>query len=90
MADIDITFNHAHDKATARTKAEGVLTTLGSSYGIKGTWAGDVFNITKPVEGKFTVNANNVRVELTLGFAMRMMKGKIEEEVRKTLQKNLG
>lgn len=90
MADIDINFAHTHGKATARTKAEGVLTSLGSSYGIKGSWAGDVFNITKPVEGKFTVTETHVRVELTLGFAMRMMKGKIEEEVRKTLQKNLG
>jgi putative polyhydroxyalkanoate system protein len=89
MADIDI--NHAHPlgKDIARTKAEQILTKLGSEYGIKGTWAGDVFNINKPVDGKFTVTDTHVRVELTLGFAMRMMKGKIEERVRAVLSDSL-
>ena len=36
MADIDITHNHTLGKATAKTKAEGVLQSLGSQYGIKG------------------------------------------------------
>jgi len=89
MADIDLNQTHSLGKASARTKAEGLVTTLGASYGIKGTWAGDVFTITKPVEGKVTVSDTAVRVELTLGFAMRMMKGKIEEEVRKQLGKAL-
>lgn len=89
MADIDLNQPHSLGKEGARTKAEGLVTTLGASYGIKGAWAGDVFNITKPVEGKVTVTDTAVRVDLTLGFAMRMMKGKIEEEVRKQLSKAL-
>ena len=89
MADIDLNQSHSLGKAGAREKAEALVNSLGSSYGIKGAWAGDVFNITKPVEGKVTVSDTAVRVELSLGFAMRMMKGKIEEEVRKQLGKAL-
>ena len=89
MADIDLTHNHTLGKEAARQKADGVLQSLGAQYGIKGSWSGDVFNITKPVEGKVTVSDTNVRVELSLGFAMRMMKGKIEEEVKKQLSKAL-
>jgi len=89
MADIDLSQNHTLGKAGARQKAEALVTSLGSSYGIKGAWSGDVFNITKPVEGKVTVSDTSVRVELSLGFAMRMMKGKIEEEVKKQLSKAL-
>lgn len=90
MADIDLTHNHTIGKAAAKQKAEGVLQSLGSQYGIKGAWSGDVFNINKPVEGKFTVTDTTVRVELTLGFMMRAIKGKIESEVRGQLQKALG
>ncbi len=89
MADIDITHNHTLGKDTAKQKAEQVLTNLGSQYGIKGTWSGDVFNINKPVEGKFTVTDTAVRVEITLGFMMRAIKGKIEEEVKGQLRKAL-
>lgn len=89
MADIDLNQTHSLGKAGAREKAEALVNSLGASYGIKGAWAGDVFNITKPVEGKVTVSDTAVRVELSLGFAMRMMKGKIEEEVKKQLSKAL-
>ena len=90
MADIDLTHNHTLGKEAARQKADGVLQNLGAQYGIKGSWSGDVFNITKPVEGKFTVTDTAVRVELTLGFMMKAIKGKIEGEVRGQLAKALG
>ncbi len=90
MADIDISHTHAHGKEIARTKAAEVLAKLGSEFGIKGAWTGDVFVINKPVDGKFTVTDTTVRVELTLGFAMRMIKGKIEERVRAELRSTLG
>lgn len=90
MADIDITHNHSIGKEAAKQKADGILQSLGSQYGIKGAWSGDVFNINKPVEGKFTVTDTSVRVELTLGFMMRAIKGKIEQEVRGHLTKSLG
>lgn len=89
MADIDLTHNHTLGKDAAKQKAEGVLQSLGAQYGIKGAWNGDVFNITKPVEGKFTVTDTAVRVELTLGFMMRAIKGKIEGEVSSQLKKAL-
>lgn len=89
MADIDITHNHTLGKEVAKEKATQVLGKLKGEYGIDGAWAGDVFNIAKPVKGTFAVTDTNVRVQLELGFAMRIMKGKIEERVRGELQRSL-
>ncbi len=90
MADIDITQNHTLGKATAKQKATEVLTRVKGKTGLDGTWSGDVFTISKPVKGTFTVTDTTVRVQIELGFAMRLMKGKIEEEIRGELRTALG
>lgn len=88
-ADIDISQPHTLGVEGARKKSEEVLAKLGAEYGIKGAWSGNTFNITKPVEGKYSVTDNNVRVELTLGFMMKALKGKIEERLRSTMKDSL-
>lgn len=89
MADIDITKNHTLGKEGARTAANGVIDRMKSSMGLQGAWNGDVYDFSKPAKGKFTVTDTTVRVEIELGFAMRMMKGTIEERVRGELDKSL-
>ena len=89
MATIDISKSHTLGKETAKTRASGLLDKLKESYGIKGTWAGDVFKIEKPVTGNCTVTDTAVRIELDLPMMMRPMKGKIEERVNSELGKAL-
>ncbi|MBL8601654.1 MAG: polyhydroxyalkanoic acid system family protein [Myxococcales bacterium] len=90
MAAIDITKNHTLGKDTARTKANEVIDRIKGEYGIQGSWNGDVFTITKPTEGRFTVTDTTVRCEIELSFMMRALKGKIEEKVKSELQRALG
>ncbi len=90
MADIDISQNHKLGKDTAKTKATEVINRIKGEIGLDGAWAGDVFTISKPVKGTFTVTDTVVRVQIELGFAMRMIKGKIEERIRGELSKSLG
>ncbi len=90
MADIDISQNHKLGKDTAKTKATEVINRIKGEIGLDGAWAGDVFNISKPVKGTFTVTDTVVRVQIELSFPMRMLKGKIEERIRGELSKSLG
>ncbi len=90
MADIDISQSHSLGKDTAKQKASEVIGRIKGEIGLDGSWGGDVFTISKPVKGTFTVTDTAVRVQIELGFAMRMIKGKIEERIRGELKKSLG
>jgi putative polyhydroxyalkanoate system protein len=90
MADIDITHNHSLGKDTAKQKASEVLARVKSKTGLDGTWSGDVFNISKPVTGTFTVTDTAVRVQINLSFLMRAMKGTIEDQIKGELRTALG
>ncbi len=90
MAAIDITKNHTIGRVAARTKADEILQRIKGDYGIQGAWGGDIFTITKPSEGRFTVTDTTVRVELELTFLMRAVKGKIEAKINEELNRSLG
>jgi putative polyhydroxyalkanoate system protein len=90
MADIDISKNHTLGKAVAKEKATEVINKIRGEIGLDGTWNADIFTISKPVKGSFTVTDTAVRVQIELGFAMRMIKGKIEERIRGELTRALG
>jgi putative polyhydroxyalkanoate system protein len=89
MATIDVTRNHTLGKDEAKKRANQVLDRLKDGYGIKGTWAGDKFDITAPAKGTFTVSESSVRVEIDLPLMMRPLKGKIEEKVHQELDRSL-
>lgn len=90
MADIDISHNHSLGKDTAKTKAGEVIEKIRGEFGVQGNWDGDVFKITKPTTGTFTVTDTTVRVQVELGFALRMIKGKIEDRIKSELKRSLG
>lgn len=89
MATIDISKNHTLGKATAKERANALLGKMQDSYGIKGTWAGDVFKIDAPAKGTCTVTDTSVRIEIDLPLMMRPLKGKIETRVTEELGKAL-
>lgn len=89
MAAIDITKNHTLGRETAKTRASQVIDRIKGEFGIQGAWADDVFTITKPTTGKFTVTDTTVRVEVELSFMMRPLKGKIEDKINAELGRAL-
>ncbi len=89
MAAIDITRNHTLGKDEAKKRANDMLEKMKDKVGIKGTWAGDTFNVTAPVSGTFKVSDTNIRAELDLPFLMKAMKGTIEQKINESLDKAL-
>ncbi len=90
MAAIDITRNHTLGKTAVKEKVNQVLERIGGSIGLQGAWDGDVFKITKPATGTFTISDTTVHVEIELSFLQRALKGKIEERINGELTKALG
>lgn len=90
MAAIDITRNHTLGKTAVKEKVNQVLERIKAEMGLQGAWNGDVFKITKPAEGSFTITDTTVHVVVELGFMLRPLKGKIEERINGELTKALG
>jgi putative polyhydroxyalkanoate system protein len=89
MADINIARKHSLGKDEAKKRANDMLDKMKDKVGIKGTWAGDVFNVTDPVKGTFTVSESEIKCELNLSFMMKAMKGMIEQKINESFDKAL-
>ncbi|MBL8677816.1 MAG: polyhydroxyalkanoic acid system family protein [Myxococcales bacterium] len=89
MADINITRNHTLGKEEAKKRANDMLEKMKDKVGIKGAWAGDIFNVTDPVKGTFAVSDTSIKCELNLSFLMKAMKGTIEQKINESLDKAL-
>lgn len=90
MADIQLTHPHALGKQVAQQKAAEALARIKTNIGLDGTWKDDVFTAAKPVKGTLSVTDTEVRVQIDLGFAMRLLKPKIEKELKRELRAALG
>jgi len=90
MADIKVTRAHAHGKEGARERCARMLDKMKDGVGLKLTWDGDTCRFTGPAEGTLVVNDESVDVEVKLGFAAKIMKGKIEQRLNEGLDKALG
>lgn len=89
MAAIDITRNHTLGKAAVKVKVQEVLDRIKGELGLQGAWDGDVYKITKPTEGSFTITDTTVRVQVELSFMLRPLKSKIEDRINSELSKSL-
>ena len=89
MADINITRTHKLGKDVAKTRAGQMVEKMKSKVGLEGSWSGDVFNITKPAKGTFTITETAVVAAIDLPFLMRPLKGKIQSEITQELARSL-
>lgn len=89
MAAIDITRNHTLGKPAVKEKVNQVLERMGGSIGLQGAWQGDVYRITKPATGTFTITDTTVHVQIELSFLQRALKGTIEDRINGELDKAL-
>jgi putative polyhydroxyalkanoate system protein len=89
MAAIDITRNHTLGKAAVKEKVNQVIERIKGETGLQGAWNGDVFKITKPADGSFTITDTTVHVVVDLPFMLRPLKGKVEERINNELNRAL-
>jgi putative polyhydroxyalkanoate system protein len=90
MADIALNRAHALGIKGAKTAADKMADTLGEKFDLRGTWSGNTFNFQRPgVNGSLAISDSNMKLEVTLGFLLKAMKGPIERAVNEQLDKVL-
>lgn len=90
---------HPHDKQTAVAKLKGLMDAMQTRYkdvasDVKGTWADNVLDFSLKVmgftiQGKVTVEDKQAQVEGNLPLAAAMVRGRIEESIKKEMEKEL-
>ena len=90
MADISLKRTHALGLKGAHAAASKMVDKLGEKFGLTGTWSGNTLNFVRPgVTGVLVVSDHDVKLDVTLGFMLKMMKGPIEQSVHEQLDKAL-
>jgi putative polyhydroxyalkanoate system protein len=90
VADIALTRAHQLGLKGAKTAADKMADTLGEKFDLRGTWSGQVFSFQRPgVNGSLAISDSDMKLEVTLGFLLKAMKGPIERAVNEQLDKVL-
>ena len=90
MADISHKRSHTLGLKGAHTAANKMADRLNEKFDLKGTWSGNTLNFTRPgVNGTLAISETEMKLEVTLGFMLKMMKGPIEQSVHEQLDKVL-
>ena len=86
MADIDIKRAHNLGLKAARAAADKMGDELGKKFGLQGDWKGNVFNFERPgVTGSLAIDDKDLRLHVSLGMLLKMMKPSIETAVKQQL-----
>jgi putative polyhydroxyalkanoate system protein len=90
MADISIKRAHKLGLKGARTAADRMAEKLGEKFDLTGDWSGNVLEFRRTgVSGTLEVSENEMTLEVTLNFMLKMMKAPIEQAVHEQLEKVL-
>ena len=88
MADIELHRVHALGLEGARAAADRMMEQLSARFGLQGTWEGNVLRFERPgVSGRLAVDERNLSLDVTLGFLLRAMRGSIQAEVLRELDR---
>lgn len=90
MADISLKRVHTLGLKGAHVAANKMVDKLSEKFDLKGSWSGNTLNFARPgVTGVLEVSDHDMKLEVTLGFMLKMMKGPIEQSVHEQLEKAL-
>ena len=91
MSIISIRRSHRLAPDTARERVSRVADRLGERFGARCHWEGDVLRIEHDsVNGHIALAPGEVVVEARLGLALRFVRAKVESEVTRLLDRELG
>jgi putative polyhydroxyalkanoate system protein len=90
MADISLRRTHTLGLQGAHAAANKMVDRLSEKFDLKGSWSGNTLTFARPgVTGALEVSDHDMKLEVTLGFMLKMMKGPIEQSVHEQLEKAL-
>ena len=91
MSRIDITRKHSLPLATGRKKIEHIAKSIAKRFDIEYGWDGDTMKFERSgVHGQIILTKATVRVFAHLSFLLLPLKGAVEQEIEKQLDKEFG
>ena len=89
MASIDIRRRHSLSPERARRIVEDVVSGLSGKLGLRGAWEGNRFEFRRSgVDGEIAVAEDEIRVRVHLGMVHSLLKGAIEDEILRRLDRH--
>jgi putative polyhydroxyalkanoate system protein len=90
MADVKISRQHGMSVAQAKKVAQKVADDMAKEYGLESAWDGDTLVFERPgVKGNLEVTAQEMVVEVTLGFLFKPFAGKFRDTMSANFDKLL-
>lgn len=90
MAHIDERKRHSIGKEEARKAAEEIAQDIGEKISASYRWEGDELRFERTgAKGSIQVSDEEVRVQVSLSFMLRPLKGTIESKIRAYMDENL-
>jgi putative polyhydroxyalkanoate system protein len=91
MSRIELSRAHALSLADARARVEHVAEKLAERFDVEWAWAGNVLRFSRSgVDGEIAVERDQVQVTAQLGFLLSALKGPIQQEVERYLEREFG
>ncbi len=88
MPSIDIRHPHCQSHDDARAAVEHVAEKIQERFSIDCAWNGDALEFNRSgVEGEIRLLPSEVHVVMHLGFMLSMLRGPIESEIRRYLER---
>jgi len=86
MADIELHRTHHHGLKGARAAAEKMAKKLDEKFDLTSEWQGDTLHFHRSgVNGHLLVTDHDMKLNVTLGFMLKLMKGPIEKAIHEQL-----
>lgn len=91
MPSIDIRRRHDKPMKEAKAAVERVAEKIADKFSVECGWNGDTLEFARSgVNGEITLAKGEVRIVANLGFMLMMLKGPIESEIHKYLEREFG
>ncbi|MCB1568908.1 MAG: polyhydroxyalkanoic acid system family protein [Xanthomonadales bacterium] len=88
MASIDIRHPHTRSLAQARKAVTRVADKIQQRFEVACAWNGDTLEFERPgVNGEIQLHPHEVRVQVNLGFLLMALRGPIESEIQRHLER---
>ena len=91
MPDIEVRRDHGLGVEGARAAADRMMASLEQRFGLRGRWDGNVLRFERQgVTGHLAVDEDKLHLAVSLGFLLRAMRGSIQAEVLRELDRLFG
>jgi putative polyhydroxyalkanoate system protein len=90
MSEIKLVKSHSLPIAKAKALVQKVADELDAEYGLSSEWHGNTLKFHRSgADGKLSVTDSEIRLDITLGFLLTPLKGKIVDHIERSFDKHL-